>query len=96
MDGIYEKPGCYRVFENCTFAKPPPGELMGKIVAPILFNEVRMNGEVLQDADQPSTFRRVYLHSTTMSVTLFTPSTLPVPFITVQILLRGWMPTVTS
>jgi hypothetical protein len=41
------------VFENCTFGKPTrPGELMGTNVAPIVFKNVRMNGDLLRDAGQ--------------------------------------------
>jgi len=41
------------LFENCTFGKATrPGELMGTNVAPILFENVRMNGELVRSADQ--------------------------------------------
>jgi hypothetical protein len=41
------------LFENCTFGKATrPGELMGTNVAPILFKNVRMNGELVRSADQ--------------------------------------------
>lgn len=41
------------LFENCTFGQATrPGELMGTNVAPILFKNVRMNGELVRSADQ--------------------------------------------
>jgi hypothetical protein len=39
--------GCYCVSVSYAFGKPPRGERTGTIVAPIQFNKVRMNGEVL-------------------------------------------------
>ena len=40
-------------FENCTFYKAgKPGLIMGTQVAPILFKNVKMNGEALKSADQ--------------------------------------------
>jgi hypothetical protein len=41
------------VFENCTFYQTTrPGMLMGKNVSPILFRNVKINGEVIRNADQ--------------------------------------------
>jgi hypothetical protein len=41
------------VFENCVFGKATrPGELMGTNVAPILFKNVKMDGQLLRNADQ--------------------------------------------
>jgi len=41
------------VFENCTFGKPTrPGLMMGTNVAPILFKNVRMNGEAIRNEDE--------------------------------------------
>ena len=41
------------VFENCTFGKPTrPGFIMGPGIGPILFKNVRMNGEVVRSAAQ--------------------------------------------
>ena len=41
------------VFENCTFGRPTrPGMIMGSNVAPVVFKNVRMNGESLRSADQ--------------------------------------------
>ncbi|MGA2851112.1 MAG: glycosyl hydrolase family 28-related protein [Terracidiphilus sp.] len=41
------------VFENCTFGRPTrPGELLGTNIAPILFRNVRMDGEVVRDLGQ--------------------------------------------
>jgi Pectate lyase superfamily protein len=41
------------VFENCTFGEPNrPGELMGTNAAPVLFKNVKMNGETLRNVDQ--------------------------------------------
>ncbi|MGD1084755.1 MAG: glycosyl hydrolase family 28-related protein [Verrucomicrobiota bacterium] len=40
-------------FENCTFYKPgKPSLIMGSKVAPILFKNVKMNGEVLKSTNQ--------------------------------------------
>ena len=40
-------------FENCTFQKPgKPGLIMGRQVAPILFKNVKVNGSVIQNAEQ--------------------------------------------
>ncbi len=40
-------------FENCTFGKATrPGELMGTNVAPIVFKNVKMDGQLLRNADQ--------------------------------------------
>ena len=41
------------VFENCTFYKATRASvIMGKNVGPILFKNVKMNGQVLRNADQ--------------------------------------------
>ena len=41
------------VFENCSFGNARrPGELMGTKIAPILFKNVRMKGEVIENEDQ--------------------------------------------
>jgi len=41
------------VFENCTFGSPTkPGLIMGSKVAPILFKHCKVNGAVVQNADQ--------------------------------------------
>ena len=41
------------VFENCTFGKPSkPGLIMGSKVGPVLFKNVKMNGKLIQSADQ--------------------------------------------
>ena len=41
------------VFENCTFHKPSkPGLIMGQQVAPVLFKNVKVNGAVIQNAEQ--------------------------------------------
>jgi hypothetical protein len=41
------------VFEDCTFYKAgKPGLIMGSQVAPILFKNVKMNGEVLKSVEQ--------------------------------------------
>jgi len=54
---IYIDGGNYPVtnmaFENCTFEKPgKPSLIMGSGVAPILFKNVKMNGEVVKSVDQ--------------------------------------------
>ena len=41
------------VFENCTFAKPgKPGLIMGSKVGPVLFKNVKMDGKLIQSAEQ--------------------------------------------
>jgi len=40
-------------FENCTFCKPSkPGLIMGRQVAPILFKHVKINGAMIENADE--------------------------------------------
>jgi hypothetical protein len=41
------------VFENCTFYKPnKPNLMMGKNVAPVVFKNVKVNGTLIQNAEQ--------------------------------------------
>jgi hypothetical protein len=48
-----ENPLTNFAFENCTFHKPTkPGLLMGRHVAPVLFKNVEINGDVIQNAEQ--------------------------------------------
>jgi hypothetical protein len=40
-------------FENCTFYKPSkPGLIMGRQAAPILFKHVKINGALIENADE--------------------------------------------